>query len=273
MDAENRERRNRTQWEKRSGAWGASLKSVLFKGLPLPINEHLHDWHLRQVVAALKELPTGVILDVGCGYGRLTSGIQDDLPRAKIFGVDVAQNYLRLYHDTGCSGVRAQVEDLPIKPGTFDSVVCVTVLMYVAQDQLHNAVENLVRVVKPGGKLVVIEPHHSGIPFQTAFGLLRGFRRKPADNFDTGGSHFRGNTLRELLGHHGAKVQIERRLPVTTILLLPMYAVSRLAPPGLVRTLLGGAASLDRVLGGSKLPTIYVSYVATVGGEVSRGPS
>jgi SAM-dependent methyltransferase len=121
-------------------------------------------WHFqwlgqRDLTADLREiLPTlrGRLLDVGCGekpYGRWLPGVREHL------GIDV-------YPGPRVDHVIAPHEAWPFPDASFDAVLCTQVLEH-AVDPGH-ALEEIRRVVKPGGDVIVTVPFiygEHGLPF------------------------------------------------------------------------------------------------------------
>jgi len=74
--------RVRASWEQRAVESGASLSGVLLRNLSENANRTLDEWHatiLRD--ALLPEVRTGArVLDLGCGYGRLSRVIASARP-------------------------------------------------------------------------------------------------------------------------------------------------------------------------------------------------
>jgi len=97
--------------------------------------------------------PGMTILDVGVGTGRLLS----HFPEARRYGIDVSINYAERLLDTGAEIAVGKVEELPYIDGAFDVVFCTDVLEHV--ENLLLASRELVRVVKPGGILIVRVPY------------------------------------------------------------------------------------------------------------------
>jgi 2-polyprenyl-3-methyl-5-hydroxy-6-metoxy-1,4-benzoquinol methylase len=254
---------NKTAWEKRSKLFGASLKGVLFKGVPDVVNEHLHDWHKKVILRSISGKGDLKILDVGCGYGRLSLPIIHKFPNLDIIGLDISETYVTLYKkNTNHPAWIGAIENIPEEIGTFDFILCVTVLMYLDPDQLNQGISNLLFHLKRGGKLILIEPHLSGHFFQTGFGLWTFLsRRVRKDTVDTQGRYFRSDEIEQLFKKAGGQVLFEWRLPITSLFFGPLTLAGKLFPGGVVKPFCKFISLLDGLLGRLKLPSIQVAYL------------
>lgn len=116
----------------------------------------------RRGVAILDHLElTGdeVVMDAGCGTGRVTRELLRRLPRGRVVAVDgsaamVEAAQTLLGRDPRASFVHADlVRDLGQAPGSLDAVVSTSTLHWIADhDRLF---ANLAEVLRPGGQLVV----------------------------------------------------------------------------------------------------------------------
>lgn len=260
---ENLTEQNRNAWETRSKLLGASLKSVLFKGLPDVVNEHLHNWHKNLILNIIENKHKLKILDVGCGYGRLSMPIIEKFPAVDIAGIDISENFIRLYKaSTGHPAFVAAVENIPATLGTFDYIICVSVLMYLEGENLKKAISNLLFHLNPEGRLILIESHESGSPFQTGFRILSFVKKRvPRDIVLTRGRPFRMNEIENLFTDAGGRVLSEYRLPITSLFILPLTLLGRLLPIRLVGGLYRTVSLFDALLGKFKLPSIHVAYL------------
>ncbi|MCH9683032.1 MAG: methyltransferase domain-containing protein [Deltaproteobacteria bacterium] len=104
-------------------------------------------------------------LDVGCGaghWGRTMLGLLP--PSATMVGVDREPDFFALARSTArerglssrLSFVEGTAEALPFGDDSFDLVTCQLVLIHVADAKV--ALREMLRVVRPGGLLVVVEP-------------------------------------------------------------------------------------------------------------------
>ena len=255
----------RRAWETRSRLWGATLRSVLLKGAPEVLNEHLHRWQRDFVLRAARRVKCETslrVLDVGCGYGRISEAILEHHPGATITGVDLAQPYVDLFQQrTGQRGIVGNVESLPEDLGSFDFIVCVTVLMYVGKSDIDPTLRKLLEGLAPGGIMAIIEPHRSGDGFQTLFGLLEILRRNASTGgINTGGHHFREPELRRAIDDGGGTILETSRLPATTLLFLPMFAMAKFLPRGLATAAFAPIRLVDQILTRFRLPTIHIGH-------------
>jgi ubiquinone/menaquinone biosynthesis C-methylase UbiE len=117
----------------------ASLKFILAKSLPLP----------------------GHVLEIGTGKGRFLAALAKHASPITTLDVDMAQQRAAKLH-VRHAGLRQRIryvihnaEQLPWDDASFSSVVCVNTFHHLARPQ--KVLEQMVRVLKPGGKLVLCD--------------------------------------------------------------------------------------------------------------------
>jgi len=95
------------------------------------------------------------ILDAGCGPGGNGAWLRS---HGRVVGVDVAHEALEFVRTRRPETVpvRASAQRLPFEDGVFDVVLGIT-LLYTLQDDVA-ALTELVRVLRPGGALLLLEP-------------------------------------------------------------------------------------------------------------------
>lgn len=104
------------------------------------------------------------LLDVGCGVGLLEDTLDDAF--GSVIGVDVAQDALKVARDRhphSCF-LRYDGTTLPFPNDSFDVSVAVCVMHHVPPPQWRTFLEEMVRVTKADGRVVVFE-HNPLNPF------------------------------------------------------------------------------------------------------------
>ena len=113
---------------------------------------------IREIAAGRRNLR---MIDCGCGTGyNLTTLLQ---PYGRAFAFDMEPDALRHARARGRPLVRADMEHIPFRSGSFDLATSFDVVHSVSDD--HASVREMSRVLKPGGYLVMNV---------TALDLLRG---------------------------------------------------------------------------------------------------
>jgi len=99
----------------------------------------------------------GRFLDAGCGPGATGSWLSE---HGTVTGVDFEPLALELYREARPKASLAvgSIASLPFADGSFDAVLCVTVLYHDAVADPVAAVSELGRVLRPGGTLCLMEP-------------------------------------------------------------------------------------------------------------------
>ena len=93
------------------------------------------------------------VLDAACGPGLVSALLRRRLPGAKLVGVDLTPAMLaEARRVEGLRLLRASVEALPFREASFDGAVCSLALHHTHP---RRALSELLRVVRPGGKVVV----------------------------------------------------------------------------------------------------------------------
>ncbi|MBV9170309.1 MAG: ubiquinone/menaquinone biosynthesis methyltransferase [Chloroflexi bacterium] len=94
------------------------------------------------------------VLDVGTGTGKLARAIAQRHPTANVVGVDFA---LPMLHHAAPSQrlACADATRLPFADATFDAVVSAFLVRNLAN--IRNGIAEQVRVLRPGGRLVILE--------------------------------------------------------------------------------------------------------------------
>jgi ubiquinone/menaquinone biosynthesis C-methylase UbiE len=111
-------------------------------------------YHVRLILDYFGDLNGRRVLDVGCGKGRFARVIAERYPRASIVGIDLAEAMLR-HVPTGVRACAASMTALPLATGVFDCAYATESLEHAVD--IRAAVAEMCRVVRPGGRIVIID--------------------------------------------------------------------------------------------------------------------
>lgn len=105
--------------------------------------------------------PSPVVADVGCGPGRFLRELGRRFPAARLVGVDPAARYLEML-PAGVECRRGALPRLPARDGEFDAALAIESLEHSLLPE--RAVAELCRVVRPGGRVLIIDKHRARHP-------------------------------------------------------------------------------------------------------------
>jgi ubiquinone/menaquinone biosynthesis C-methylase UbiE len=125
----------------------------------------LTDWGLEQIPVENDY----TILDVGCGGGRTVSKLAAITTLGKVYGIDFSEESVAATKRTNAQWIdlgrvevrQGTVSELPFADGIFNLITAVETHFWWAD--LPNDMREVLRVLKPGGTLIVIAEIYKGM--------------------------------------------------------------------------------------------------------------
>ena len=111
-------------------------------------------YHVKLLQDHLGDLAGKRALDVGCGKGRFARIFQERYPGAEMWGLDISEEMLK-HVPTGIRTRAGSMTKLPFEDGWFDAAYATESLEHAVE--IDVAVSEICRVVKPGGRIAIID--------------------------------------------------------------------------------------------------------------------
>lgn len=138
-----------------------------------------HRMFLEELWAWRKDNPEPfTLLDIGCGTGTFDGMVAATSLPARVFGLDYAEQMCHVAHDKSIqAGVSDHVhfttadsEHLPYADNAFDVVTCSNSFHHYPHQQ--DVVKEMRRVLKPGGRLMLIDGFRDNVIGWVTFDLI-----------------------------------------------------------------------------------------------------
>lgn len=153
-------------------------------GLNLLENMSQAIWYNQWTMKKFSPYLKGEILEVGCGIGNFTKSLTQ---YGNVWAIDINKKYLKRAKKQ--AELKAHLGIGDIEKGSyffgqrsFNTIVCLNVLEHIEQDS--RALQNMYKLLKPKGFLVILVPIHPFLygKIDRAIGHIR--RYKPKDFLD-----------------------------------------------------------------------------------------
>jgi len=110
--------------------------------------------HVQVLLKFFGDLTDKRVLDVGCGKGRFARVLGEQFPGADVWGLDISEEMLSFV--PACVKTQAgSMTELPFAASSFDCVYATESLEHAVE--IERAVSEMCRVLKPGGRLAIID--------------------------------------------------------------------------------------------------------------------
>ena len=117
-----------------------------------PDEVSIDDGRVAVIVASVR--PGHRVVEVGCGKGRFLNAILVHQPDVHCTGVDPSEGLSR-HLPPAIEAVAGTLESIPLPTDSFDVAFSVEAIEHSANPQ--RAVEEMIRIVRPGGRVIVID--------------------------------------------------------------------------------------------------------------------
>jgi malonyl-CoA O-methyltransferase len=110
--------------------------------------------HVKLLLDHVGDLTGRAAADIGCGKGRFARIVKEHHPSARVIAVDLAEAMLA-HVPEGVARVAGSVTALPLATASLDAAWAIESLEHAVD--IETAVAELARIVKPGGRIFVID--------------------------------------------------------------------------------------------------------------------
>lgn len=113
----------------------------------------------ERVVGSAPLTEESLVLDAGCGWGRILRQFLVEDRSAGVVGIDLTLSLLEACRSDGYGGclVNTNASRLPFRAASFDLVYAVRLLQYV--DDVEVTLREFMRVTRAGGTVVIVQPN------------------------------------------------------------------------------------------------------------------
>lgn len=131
---------------------------------------------LRETTVKLAQVKPGdSVLEVGCGTGTLTLAAKKQAgPTGKAFGIDLIPGMVEASQRKAAAAneeitfQEGSIDAIPFADNLFDVVMCSFMIFHMSEETRTRGIQEIFRVLKPNGRLFVLDLALPEQPFQKA---------------------------------------------------------------------------------------------------------
>ena len=131
---------------------------------------------LRQTTVELAGVQPGdCVLEVGCGTGSLTLAAKRQAGLSgKVFGIDIITGMIEVSQRKAAEAheeitfQEGSIDNIPFSADQFEVVMCSFMIFHMSEATRRKGISEIHRVLKPGGRLLVLDLAMPTRPFQRA---------------------------------------------------------------------------------------------------------
>ena len=138
-----------TYWDTQANRWGV-----------FSVPDDDYDEHTAKqaefIIEQLGVEDIGLLIDVGCGIGRLAGPIADALPDAMVYGVDpsIEMRVELLKVESRIAGCVASLGAVSHRKSVAAGAWCVLVFQHLLEEPIRQILRDVYAVLRPGGRFV-----------------------------------------------------------------------------------------------------------------------
>lgn len=173
-----------------------------------PVQRFWHTAKLRLLDWMFPVAPGDHVLDVGCGSGVFSDAMAGR--GAHVLGIDANADAItyaqKTFQRPTLTFRRGLLDELDLPAESFDKASCLEVIEHVYEDQVRKLLDDLLRILRPGGLLFLTTPNYRGLwpAVEWAADRFSPVAKMDAEQHVT---HFRHQTLRQVVETSGFDLQ------------------------------------------------------------------
>lgn len=120
----------------------------------------------KKIVKIVNPSKETSVLDIGCGWGILLKELSLTNKKLKLYGIDISPKMVSIAKLKFSSSEKVEIQvgtadKLPYKNNSFEYITCI--LSFHHHPDSRNSLKEMFRVLKPNGKLFLLDPFSGGL--------------------------------------------------------------------------------------------------------------